>query len=202
MTKASLSVRKSLWVLLLLAVSVSATAQKGKTKPKEKPKEKVPVFNYVIDDPMDVFGRQPVPADIVQEVLLPEFCSRGDKPIKDTVLVYECYNAANSLLNPDTLYDYSLLRYVSVTQSYPDPVQIYKAADGTIKPLPVQKIIYRYDKTGNDKWFSVNYITNKSAQLREYTSDIVRRDSITVQDPIKGNYLITVYKYFRVSPMQ
>jgi hypothetical protein len=198
MTKASVSVQKVLCVLLQLAISFSASAQKGK----KKPPEKVPVFNYVIDDPMDVFGRQPVPADVVQEVLLPEFCSRGDKRIKDTVLVYECYNAANNLINPDTLYEYSLLRYVSVTQSYPDPVQTYKAADGTLKPLPVQKIIYRYDKTGNDKWFSVNYITNKSAQLREYTSDIVRRDSITVQDPIKGNYLITVYKYYKVSPIQ
>lgn len=202
MTKASVSVRKVLCVLLLLAVSVSATAQKGKTKLKEKPQEKVPVFNYVIDDPMDVFGRQPVPADVVKEVLLPEFCSRGDKRTKDTVLVYECYNAANNLINPDTLFDYNLLRYVSVTQSYPDPVETYKAADGTLKPLPVQKIIYRYDKTGNDKWFSVNYITNKSAQLREHVSDIVHRDSITVQDPIKGNYLITVYKYYRLSPMQ
>lgn len=189
--------RTLLILLVALAVYTPSLAQKGKDKKKEE--EKVPVYNYVIDDPMDVFGRQPVPENVVKNVLLPEFYTRGEKHINDTVLKYECYDATNQIILPDTLTDYKTLRYLSLIKTYPDPIQKYKDANGTLQPLPIQKIVYRYDKVGSDKWLTVDYANNKQATFQEHTTNIVRTDTASISMLPAGNYTITICKYYKVS---
>ncbi len=186
-------------VLLLLVISfLSASAQKGK----KKEKEKVPVYNYVIDDPMDVFGRQPAPQNITNTVLVPEFYFAGDRHSGDTVIRQLCYNAANDLIRLDTLKDYHLLRYISTLQYYTEKDHTYRDAEGKLQPLPVEKIVYRYDKTGSDKWFSVDYATHKSTTLQEFINDIVKVDTVNATDPAMGNIITTIYRHYKVSPVK
>src|ERR1043165_911692 len=107
----------SLKILLLLAVVLGmhypTLAQKKKDKKKEE--EKVPVYNYVIDDPMDVFGRQPVPPDSTFVILMPDFFQLGffESQRGDTVIKHVAYNAKNEVILEDTLSNYQLLRYLS-----------------------------------------------------------------------------------------
>jgi hypothetical protein len=193
-----------LTVLLVMACvalcSTQSFAQKGKKKKKEE--EKIPVYNYVIDDPMDVFGRQPPESVETTTVMLPQFFSLDVRRSGDTSFTYEGFDAANNPLKADTLSDYSRLRYVSLIQRYTDPGHTYRDSTGKLKPLPTEKIVYRYDKTGNDKWFTVNYATNKSEMLQEFPSDIVRTDTIVVVDPVTTRYHTRLYRYYRVAPMK
>ncbi len=187
-------VRNGILLLIIIGMHTQAWAQKGK----KGSKEKVPVFNYVIDDPMDKFGREPVPPDVVHTVLMPDFYKRGEQVAGDTVLKYECFDAANEPIDPDTMRDHTHLRYVSLIQRYTNAGHTYKDQSGKSLPLPTEKIIYRYDKTGVDKWFSINYANNKPAVLQEFASEIVRSDSSRKIDPARGNYIITVYNYYKV----
>jgi hypothetical protein len=184
-------------LFVIIFTHFSSFAQKGK----KEPKEKVPVYNYVIDDPMDVFGRQPVKAPIVKYSLVPEFY-RPYRNEKDTVLDVECYDAANKIIKPDTITTASSLRYLSVVKTYPDPVNTYKDDHGVKRPLPVQQIIRRYDKVGADKWFSVDYTTNKSMTLQEFSNEIVRVDTITVIDPITSDETTHYRRYYKVSAVK
>jgi hypothetical protein len=177
-------------------LSPDAVMAQKKRKKKAKNEEKVPVFNYVIDDPMDVFGRQPPPVVNNRSVLLPEFCA-GARMVKDTVYRYECYDAGNNLISTDALTDPSGLRYVSLLRSYPDPEHTYKDAAGKPQPLPVSKIINRYDRTGGDKWLSVNYLTNKTTTLQEHLTEIVKTDTVKSTD---GSTLLR--NYYKVTPVK
>lgn len=154
------------------------------------------VFNYVIDDPMDVYGRQPAPAVTDKTVLLPEFCAyTGQK--KDTIYRYEFHNAAHQLILIDTLSDYKLLRFVSLLEGYTDHEHTYKDAAGKLQPLPVSRIIKRYDRIGDDSWLHVNYKRNKTTRLTDHVSDIVKSDTVRSTD---GS--TTVRKYYRVTEAQ
>ena len=188
---------KSTLAAAILVLSLPAAAQKGKKK--EKVEERVPVFNYVIDDPMDVFGRQPIPSDTHKTILLPDFCFAGTKTIADTTLKLEYNNGSHNMLLPDTLSDYQLLRYVSVIKTYTDHTHTYKDATGKLQPLPVQKIIHRYDKTSSNKWLCIDYANSKPYTLTEYSTDIVRTDSTMTTDPVLGNINTIVYKYYRTA---
>ncbi len=188
---------KSTLAVAIMVLSLPAAAQKGKKKEKEK--ERVPVFNYVIDDPMDVFGRQPIPPDTRKTVLLPDFCFAGTKTIADTTLKLEYNNGSHNALLPDTLSNYQLLRYVSVIKTYTDHTHTYKDATGKLQPLPVQKIIHRYDKTSTNKWLCIDYANGKPYTLTEYSTDIVRTDSSMTTDPVLGNNNTIVYKYYRTA---
>jgi hypothetical protein len=185
--------------LVLMAISLTAVAQKKKKKEAE---EKIPVYNYVIDDPMDVFGRQAVPAEVSNTVLVPEFFSAREWHSGDTLLKMLCYNAANELIRMDTITDYRRLRYVSLMQYYTEQGHTYKDAEGKIQPLPVEKIIYRYDKTGNDKWFSVDYASRKSSSLQEFVNEIVKTDTVKATDPVLGNAVTTIYRHYKVSQVK
>lgn len=188
---------KSTLALAIMVLSLPAAAQKGKKK--EKMEERVPVFNYVIDDPMDVFGRQPIPHDTRKIILLPDFCFAGTKTIADTTLKLEYNNGSHNTLLLDTLSNYQLLRYVSVIKTYTDHTHTYKDATGKIQPLPVQKIIHRYDKTSTDKWLCIDYSNGKPYTLTEYSTDIVRTDSTLTTDPVLGNNNTIVYQYYRTA---
>ncbi|GAA4466203.1 hypothetical protein GCM10023093_19920 [Nemorincola caseinilytica] len=192
----TLRIPMAVCICFALLAGLPALAQKGK-KHSKKEEEKIPVYNYVIDDPMDAFGRQPQPQQApTRTVTLPEFCMHGGT-VADTMYWYEHYDAAHKIINPDTLTDHTLLRYVSLMESYTDREHTYKDASGKLQPLPVSKIIYRYDRLGADKWLSVNYKTNKTFKLQDHVNDIVRRDTIRSTD---GSSVIRAY--YRVSQLQ
>jgi hypothetical protein len=170
-------------------------------KNKEAEKEKVPVFNYVIDDPMDVFGRN-IDPDYVNTLLFPEFYSYKPVRRRDTVLTFLCYDRRDSVINVDTLRSIYDIRFISVFQNYTDPKQRYKDAQGVEKPLPVSKIIYRYDKVANDKWMSIDYTTNRYVQLKEDMTEIVRADTVVVTDPRKGITQPRINKYYKVKKVK
>src|ERR1043165_7294873 len=106
--------------IMLLTCSFGAFAQGKKEKKKEKPKtgEKVPVYNYVIDDPMDVFGRNPEPAPATFVLLFPEFYSYQPRINGDTTFKYLCYDRRDSLINVDTLHNIDEVRYISLFINY------------------------------------------------------------------------------------
>lgn len=188
---------KTTIAVAIMALSLPASAQKGKKKEEEK--ERVPVFNYVIDDPMDVFGRQPIPPDTRKTILLPDFCFTGTKNIADTTLKLEYNNSSHNTMLPDTLSNHQLLRYVSLIKTYTDHTHTYKDATGKLQPLPVQRIIHRYDKTSTNKWLCIDYSNGKPYTLTEYSTDIVRTDSTQTTDPVLGNKNTIVYQYYRTA---
>lgn len=188
---------KTTIVVAIMVLSLPASAQKAQKK--DKVEERVPVFNYVIDDPMDVFGRQPIPPDTRKTVLMPDFCFAGTKKIADTTLKLEYNNGSHNALQPDTMSDYQLLRYVSLIKTYTDHTHTYKDATGKLQPLPVQKIIHRYDKISSNKWLCIDYANGKPYTLTEYSTDIVRTDSTQTIDPVLGNKNTIVYQYYRTA---
>jgi len=175
----------------LLFIATAANAQNDK-------KEKTPVYNYVIDDPMDAFGRQPAPTIIISPLIFPEFYSYMPIKIKDTLLKYECYDVHDELLNVGTLQDFNVVKYISVFKSFTDHAHTYIDSMGKEQPLPVSSIICRYDKTGNDKWLSVNYANNKYTNLVEHRNEIVKYDTIPVVDPVKPTDANVVFRYYKV----
>ena len=177
-------------VILLTAVCgcTDTWAQTGKGK-----QEKVPVFHYVVDDPMDAFGRQPAQAPATRFVSLPDFCRNLPK-IGDTTTWFEFYNAAHELLLPDTTQSAYMLRFVSRLEGHTDSMHTYKDAQGKQQPLPVSRIVHRYDRIGNDKWLFVNYKNNKTATLSEYPDDTVAKDTVSSAD---GS--IVVRRYYRTA---
>ena len=179
--------------LLAATATMPFGAHAQNKKNKKKPEEKVHVFNYVIDDPMDVYGRQPMPAVTDKTVLLPEFCAYAGQ-VRDTIYRYEFHNAAHQLILIDTLSEYKLLRFVSLLEGYTDHEHTYKDAAGKLQPLPVSRIIKRYDRISDDTWLYVNYKTNKTLRLQDYIHDIVRTDTVHSTD---GS--TTVRKYYRVT---
>ncbi len=190
--------RKLLVAVLLLLVAVPSMAQRKK---KKKEEEKVPVYNYVIDDPMDKFGRQPAALPVIYFHLMPEFYRFMEAKKDDTLIRYECYNPENKLIKPDTLKDFTQMRYISAIYHYEDRVNKYRDTDGVWKPLPVERIMFRYDKMGDDKWMTVDYHTNKSAFMQEFPKEIVNEDTVTVIDPVIGTETMLVYRYYKVVPM-
>lgn len=180
--------------VMMIGMHINAAAQSKKGK-KEQP-EKVHIFNYVIDDPLDVYGRQPAPAITDKTVLLPEFCAYAGQ-LKDTIYRYEFYNAAHELIYADTLKDHKQLRFVSLLEGYTDHQHTYKDAAGKIQPLPVSRIIQRYDRISDDSWLHVNYKLNKTLRMQEYVNEIVKTDTVRSTD---GS--TTFRRYYRVTEKQ
>lgn len=182
--------------LFVAAAIMPCNAHAQNKKDKKKPEEKVHVFNYVIDDPMDVYGRQPMAAVTDKTVLLPEFCAYAGQ-VRDTIYRYEFHNAAHQLILIDTLSDYKLLRFVSLLEGYTDHEHTYKDAAGKLQPLPVSRIIKRYDRISDDTWLHVNYKSNKTVRLQDKMNEIVKTDTVRSTD---GS--TTVRKYYRVTEAQ
>lgn len=183
-------------IMAITLLCTSVYAQHKKNKKKETTEEKIPVFNVVIDDPMDTYGRQPMPEITNKVTLLPEFCTYGGQ-IKDTIRRYEFYNTAHQLINADTLKNYKELHFVSLLEGYTDHEHTYRDAAGNLQPLPVSKIVSRYDRTADDRWLHVNYKTNKTIQLQEHVTDIVRTDTIHSTD---GSMIVR--QYYKVTIVQ
>lgn len=209
-------------VIILLACThtVFAQGKKEKKKHKGKTEEKVPVFNYVIDDPMDVFGRTPdtttptrnpitpkatptlnlpEPAPTLYRILvLPDFYSYKPTINGDTTFKYLAYDRRDSLIDVDTLHDIEAVRYISLFINYPDHQHNYRNAQGQILPLPVSKIIKRWDKLGTSKWMSIDYANNKYTELREDKTIITRKESVTINHPDNNTSEETSLRYYSV----
>ncbi len=177
----------------VLCLPFSAMSQ-GRKKKKAKEEEDIPVFNYVIDDPMDVFGRQATAGSTFKTVLLPDICMHAGV-FNDTIYRYEYYNAAHELINPDTLTNYRDLKFISLLRGYTDTEHTYKDASGVQQPLPVSRIINRYDRIGSNKWLCVDYLNNKTGSLTEDTGDIIHRDTVA-----GSNGSSIVRSYYRTAP--
>lgn len=183
-------------VLLSVLCGNIALAQ-GKKK-KEEEKEKIPVYNVVLDDPMDAFGRTPQP-EPATTLLFPSFYSYNITYNKDTAFQYLCYDVRDSLINVDTLRDINLVRFISLFKSYTDPTHKYRDANGKEQPLPVSKIVKRYDKLGTNKWMTIDYANNKYTELKEYQDVIERTETATITHPVTKAQQARVHKYYRVS---
>ncbi len=178
-------------VFIISIIGTATQAQTGKGK-----EEKVPVFHYIIDDPMDVFGRQPAPQQTFRTISLPSFC-RNQPKVGDTSKWFEFYNAAHELILPDTSTSAYLLHFVSMLEGYTDSLHTYRDAQGKQQLLPVSRIIHRYDRIGTGKWLFVNYKNNKTTTLTEAPDEIVASDTVASADGssvIRRFYRTTVQK--------
>lgn len=190
----------SFGILIGLLASCTMLINASAQKKKKKQEDKVPVYNYVIDDPIDVFGRQTNIPDENKNVLLPDFCHT--QPIKKGDTTYTCllYDRRQTVVRADTLKNADELGYVSITRKYLDPVEKYKDAEGQLKPLPIEQIVMRYDKMGSNTWLTVNYINNKKQTLTEDRSIITNTITDTIMNYALGNKTIVRYQLFKTTP--
>ena len=163
---------------------------------KEKKDEKVPVYNYSTDDPMDAFNRLNV--SNATYIYVPEFCSLLPPKIMDTTYKYECYDSRDSIIWLTQIHDITEVRFISLFKSYPDSAHMYTDVYGVRQPLPVSSIIRRYDRVGDDKWMSIDYKTNKYTTLKESRTYIVRTDTVLITDPMTNKELPLIYCYYKV----
>ena len=185
-------------VIMLLLVE-PASAQRRRKKDKN---EKVPVYNYVVDDPMDKFGRGQYNQPTVSTYLLPEFFNFTERKLGDTIIRYDAYDINSMKMGVDTLTDHTRLRFLSKVYQYLDHVNKYKDSNGVWQPLPIERIMYRYDKTGTDLWLTVDYHTNMPETVREFPNEITKSDSVLVTDPVTGRDRLNVYRFYRVEPVK
>jgi hypothetical protein len=129
-------------------------------------------------------------------VLLPEFLT-ARSPEYDTTFSFEYYDARSNKISLDTVQDVATVHSVSLIKNYTDRAHTYVDKDGKEKPLPVSKIVYRYDRSGPGKWMTIDYATNKVGMLKEFPDEIVRTDrtSVTTNNITQ----IRVNKYYRVT---
>ncbi len=175
---------------ICLFTMLSASAQD-----KDK-KEKIPVFNYTTEDPMEAYNR--INQNSTVYIYVPEFYSPAASKIMDTTYSFECYDSRDSVIMPTHIQDAKDVRFISEFKSYTDKEHTYIDADGSRKLMPVSSIIRRYDRVGEDKWMSIDYATNQYTQLKATTSFIVRTDTVMVKDPISDKEETIIYCYYKI----
>jgi hypothetical protein len=184
---------KYLLPALMILLCPTARAQDDKDKDKE---EKPPVFNYVIDDPMDKFQPQK-DSVITYHYLVPEFYFHTTRKDKDTTFEFFCYDVHDELIPSVT--DFDSVFYYSEYKSFTDSAHTYIDSAGKEQLLPVASICKRFDKTGTAKWMAIEYPSNKFAMLKADKNAIVARD--TVMDYKTGGAYIyrKIYSYYKLS---
>jgi hypothetical protein len=179
-------------ILAAIIVAVCPTllhAQDDKSK-----EAKPPVYNYVIDDPMDKFQPQQAPQTFNYRV--PEFYYHTAKKHKDTTFQFSCYNVHDSLLNSVT--DYDSVFYYSLYKSYTDSAHTYLDSNGERQFIPVSSIVKRYDKVGKEKWMTIEYPGNKYGELRAFKHVIVRIDTEKVLNAQGDHIYNRVFHYYKL----
>jgi len=175
--------------ICLLTTLIASAQDKDK-------KEKIPVFSYSTDDPMEAYNR--INQSSTVYIYVPEFYSSSPAKVMDTTYKFECYDSRDSILLPTQIKDAKDVRFISEFKSYTDKDHTYTDADGSKKPLPVSSIIRRYDRVGEDKWMSIDYTTNQYTQLKETSSYIVRTDTIMITDPVTNKEETLIYCYYKI----
>ncbi len=205
-------------IILLLACVLNTTAQvkKKKTEEKkteqnavpnaeEKAEEPGPVFNYLVDSPIDAFGpkgNDTAAAPSTRFFLYPEFYSYWPVTVNDTILKFECYDAYNNPLNMDTLQNLGDVRYISFFKIHNDYLHTFIDQEGKPHPTPVSKKIYRYERSGANLWKAFDNLNNYTSLLQEEVSTIVRTDTTILPHPVTGNKQMTVRKYYKVTEVE
>lgn len=190
-----------LLVAVVMPVCLLAQEKKKMKGDKEEDDEPVPVYNYVIDDPMDVFGRNPEQTKEVRYMALPDFC-RIKQVAGDTTIGIVYHDIGHNPLQLDTLTDGVKIAFVSVTKSYVDGDNTYRDAQGKQQPLVVTKIAKRYDKTGADKWLYVDYAGNKTTNLKGMPGNSAGQDTLVVTDPVQNKEITIVRKFYKTAPVR
>lgn len=142
------------------------------------------------------------PVVLKEYCLVPEFYFFDTTYQADTSFVCECFDARDTVINPDTIHDFGSVKYIAVYKNFIDYAHTYKDYDGKEKPLPITNIIQRYDRLGRDKWMNVSYPGNKYAELREYKNDIVRVDTFINHNPVSNITSISICRYYKVVPVK
>jgi len=127
---------------------------------------------------------------------VPEFYFHWPKKDRDTIYEFLCYDDRDSLI--PFVENYDSVHYYSLFKKFIDSTHTYKDDDGKRKPLPVANISKRYDKTGKDKWISVEYPENRFTELKAFPDAVVSIDTEAVIDPVTDHTLMKIYKHYRV----
>jgi hypothetical protein len=130
--------------------------------------------------------------------LFPEFYSYWPIENNDTIIKYQCYDENHSYINVDTLHNIADVQQILFVKNYTNYLHTYIDPEGKPKPSMVTKTIYRYDKTDDNTWKSVDVINNYESELKEYKQDIVRSDTTTSINPLNKARQITIRKYYKV----
>jgi hypothetical protein len=181
--------------LLLLCWAASMGQDKKK---KKKEEEKPPVFNYVIDNPMDKLQAQPEAPPVYYQYFVPEFYFPKQRKDKDTTYEFTCYDMRDTLM--PVVSDYDSVFFYSLYKSYVDSQHTYRDKDGKNQLLPVSYIVKRYDRVGKAKWMTIEYPGNKYGELRVIRNIIVRRDTDKVYDALGANIYNKVFNYYKLIP--
>lgn len=128
----------------------------------------------------------------------PQFYSYWPVNVNDTVLKYECFDGSQNPINVDTLQNINDIKYISLVKTYTDYVNTYVDSQGKASPVPISKMLYKYDRTGADSWRSFDYTSNYIAELKEYKDDLMKSDTTMLVDPITGTKQLTVRRFYRV----
>lgn len=185
-------------VFLVFAGQVNAQDKKKKPEQKSAEEEQVPVFNYVVDDPMDAFGPTAGQQAGPRSFLYPEFYRYWPLTVEDTVVRYECYDINHNPLNMDTLQRTTDVYYINLVKTYNDHLHTMIAQDGSPRPTPISKKLYLYERSGTNMWKAFDSKNNYTSLLQEQMNTIVRTDTTVLNDPMTGEKLITVRKYYKV----
>src|SRR4051812_43397224 len=110
--------RKAIIVLVCILMCAGAKDVRA-----QEEKSKVPVFNYVIDDPMDKFGNQKDSAIFIRYFLYPQFYTFWPITYNDTVLKYLCFDQDQNLVDMDTVHNILKVQHISFIKTYTDYLQ-------------------------------------------------------------------------------
>ena len=126
----------------------------------------------------------------------PDFYSRVSRVVLDTTFTYECYDARDSIVNADTMVNFEYVKYISLFKRYFDHSHNYKD-NGIEKPIPLSKIVCRYDKTAKTRWMMIDYARkSKMSEVAEHKDKIVREEAVDVTDNKTGAKSTRTYKYY------
>ncbi len=169
-----------------------------KDKDKQKDESNAPVFTNIADDPTDPVKAKKGGESPTRYFLFPEFYAYWPIDNNDTILKYECYDANHNVINMDTLHSMGDVYFISFIKKHTDYTRTIITEEGQAISLPVSRILYKYERTGQDAWKGYDLLHEYTSQLQENKSQIVRADSSYIVNAASGARQLTVRKYYKV----
>ena len=133
---------------------------------------------------------------------LPAFYSLDRQRYGDTLIEYRCYDKHDSLINRLDLQPFDKVSYVTLVKEYADIYHHYKDDNGVEHPLVVNKILLRYERTGNKRWMVIDDATNKMQLLKEMPANIVKRATVQEIDAASKRSAFIICQYYKVLSQQ
>jgi len=140
--------------------------------------------------------------DTTRFFLFPEFYTYWPVEINDTILKYECADISHNPLNVDTLRTLNDVRFITFIKTYNDYLHTFIDPEGKPRPVPVSKILYRYERTGANIWTAFDNLNNYTTVLQEDPGKIVRSDTTILANPVTGNKQMTIRRYYKVAEIE